>query len=343
MSTVFAERRWFPARALTRDVIRRPRRTARRLAILGGGPGLVADVLAPLAVHSTATVVGVFDERRQKGAQHGAMPLDSLLERIRRGELDELLIYMPEVDDARLREILDRLGGADITVYLFSPKAQVAPRLGLPVLTVYSPPSQSQGHALKSLFDRGAALALILLLGPLLAAIALAVRLSSPGPILFRQPRYGLGNRLFSLYKFRTMYTDRTDVGASKLVTRDDPRVTPIGRFLRKSSLDELPQLFNVLKGEMSLVGPRPHAVKASAEGLLYEEIVSNYAARHRVKPGITGLAQVHGWRGETDTREKIEKRVEYDLAYIHNWSLWLDVKILLKTLVAVWVAENAY
>ena len=176
-----------------------------------------------------------------------------------------------------------------------------------------------------------------------MAAIAIAIRMESRGPILFRQKRYGFNNELIEVLNFRSMYTDMCDATASKLVTKDDPRVTPIGRFIRKTSIDELPQLFNILSGELSLVGPRPHAVHAKAADRLYDEAVEGYFARHRVKPGITGWAQINGWRGETDTAEKIEKRVEYDLYYIENWSLIFDLFILARTPLALLKSENAY
>lgn len=176
-----------------------------------------------------------------------------------------------------------------------------------------------------------------------MAAIAIAIRMESRGPILFRQKRYGFNNELIEVLNFRSMYTDMCDATASKLVTKDDPRVTPIGRFIRKTSIDELPQLFNILSGELSLVGPRPHAVHAKAADRLYDEAVEGYFARHRVKPGITRWAQINGWRSETDTAEKIEKRVEYDLYYIENWSLIFDLFILARTPLALLKSENAY
>jgi exopolysaccharide biosynthesis polyprenyl glycosylphosphotransferase len=197
--------------------------------------------------------------------------------------------------------------------------------------------------AIKAIFDRVAAAILVVLLSPVLALLALGVKLSSPGPALFVQKRYGFNNEQFGVFKFRSMYTDVCDAQASKLVTRNDPRVTPFGTFIRRSSLDELPQLFNVLRGDLSLVGPRPHALKGNAAGVTYENIVKGYFARHRVKPGITGWAQINGWRGETDTVEKIEQRVAHDLYYIENWSLWLDIKILLKTPVSVLRGTNAF
>jgi exopolysaccharide biosynthesis polyprenyl glycosylphosphotransferase len=181
------------------------------------------------------------------------------------------------------------------------------------------------------------------LLAPVMICVAVAIKLESRGPVLFRQKRYGFNNELIEVYKFRSMYTDRCDATASRLVTRDDPRVTKVGRIIRKTSLDELPQLFNVLKGNLSLVGPRPHAVAAKAENRLYDDVVDGYFARHKVKPGITGWAQINGWRGETDTAEKIQKRVEHDLYYIENWSVLFDLYILLKTPVSLLETKNAY
>ena len=162
--------------------------------------------------------------------------------------------------------------------------------------------------------------------------------------MLFRQKRYGFNNELIEVFKFRSMYADRCDANAAKLVTKDDPRVTRVGRFIRKTSLDELPQLFNVLTGNLSLVGPRPHALAGQGRRpTSIDEVVDGYFARHKVKPGITGWAQINGWRGETDTPEKIQKRVEHDIYYIENWSLLLDIYILFKTPFALLQSENAY
>jgi lipopolysaccharide/colanic/teichoic acid biosynthesis glycosyltransferase len=182
-----------------------------------------------------------------------------------------------------------------------------------------------------------------LIAAPVMVAVALAVKLTSKGPILFKQKRYGFNNELVEVLKFRSMYSDQLDYNAVKQVTRDDPRVTRVGRFIRKTSLDELPQLLNVVfKGNLSLVGPRPHAIHAMAAQHQYDDVVDGYFARHRVKPGITGWAQIHGWRGNTDTPEKIQKRVECDLYYIENWSILLDMYILLVTPFALLKAENA-
>jgi exopolysaccharide biosynthesis polyprenyl glycosylphosphotransferase len=185
---------------------------------------------------------------------------------------------------------------------------------------------------------------MLIALSPVMALVALAVKLDSPGPVLFRQKRFGFNNERIDVFKFRSMYIDKTDANAASLVTKNDPRVTRVGRFIRKTSLDELPQLFNVVfKGNLSLVGPRPHAVHAKAENRLYDEAVDGYFARHRVKPGITGWAQINGWRGETDTHEKIQRRVEHDLYYIENWSVLFDLYILALTPFALAKTENAY
>ena len=174
-------------------------------------------------------------------------------------------------------------------------------------------------------------------------AVAAAIKLDNPGPVLFRQKRHGFNNELIEIFKFRSMYVDRCDASATNLVSKGDQRVTAVGRFIRKTSLDELPQLFNVVTDSLSLVGPRPHALQAKAAGRLYHAVVDGYFGRHKVKPGITGWAQIHGWRGETDTPEKIQKRVEHDIYYIENWSLLLDIYILFKTPFALLKSDNAY
>tara|TARA_R110002111_G_scaffold145581_1_gene212068 strand:- start:23436 stop:24752 length:1317 start_codon:yes stop_codon:yes gene_type:complete len=200
---------------------------------------------------------------------------------------------------------------------------------GMPAINLNESPLTSYpgGAFLKSVMDKTIALLAILLLGPLMLGVAAIIKLSSPGPVLFRQNRHGWNGNIIEVLKFRSMriHDDKTVVQAAK----NDPRVTPVGKFLRRSSIDELPQLFNVLRGDMSLVGPRPHAV---AHNDYYSDKILAYMARHRIKPGITGLAQVSGYRGETETIDKMQKRVELDLDYINHWSLWLDIKILLKT-----------
>ena len=237
----------------------------------------------------------------------------------------------------------------DIRLSAHSSKLRLRPRaysyIGtVPLLDLFDKPIADWDLVLKWLFDKIVGAAMLLVLSPLFIAVAAAVKLDSRGPILFRQKRFGFNNELIEVFKFRSMYIDQADENAAKLVTKDDPRVTRVGRFIRKTSLDELPQLFNVVfKGNLSLVGPRPHALHAKAEDRLYDQVVDGYFARHRVKPGITGWAQVNGWRGETNTSEKIQRRVEHDLYYIENWSVFFDLYILALTPFALVSSENAY
>ena len=218
-------------------------------------------------------------------------------------------------------------------------------RLGLPMLGLpeANRPVSRVSPGIKRLEDVVLTTLLLAAVTPALLLIALAVRLDSPGPILFRQKRFGFNNGIIRVLKFRTMQVRCADHDASAQTRRDDPRVTRIGAFLRRHSLDELPQLLNVLRGEMSLVGPRPHALGTTVQGHALDDVFDCYVARHRVKPGLTGWAQVNGWRGALDTREKVIKRVEHDLYYIENWSLLLDLKILAKTVCCVLCDQHAY
>jgi len=204
------------------------------------------------------------------------------------------------------------------------------------LITTPSPPALH----IKDGFDRLFALTVLVLLSPLLLALALTIKATSPGPVLFRQLRLGLDSRPFHVYKFRSMHVHRESDGQVTQATNDDPRITPLGRFMRRTSLDELPQFLNVLRGDMSVVGPRPHAL---VHNDIYRKRLSQYMLRHSVKPGITGWAQVNGLRGETDTLEKMKARVEHDLWYIDNWSLWLDLKIIFLTVFKGFVNPNAY
>ena len=204
---------------------------------------------------------------------------------------------------------------------------------GLPLITLNETPLMSGGPAfLKMLMDKLVSLAIILIASPVLIGVALAVKLSSKGPIIFKQVRDGWDGKKFHVYKFRSMYVHQAET-VVKQATKGDSRITKVGAFIRKTSLDELPQLFNILEGSMSLVGPRPHAVSHNE---FYSDKVKEYLARHRIKPGLTGLAQINGFRGETDTIDAMERRVEYDLEYINNWSLLLDIKILILTPIAL-------
>jgi putative colanic acid biosynthesis UDP-glucose lipid carrier transferase len=210
---------------------------------------------------------------------------------------------------------------------------------GLPVVAVCETPFYGVNGLVKRASDFVLSLLILALIAPLMLAIAAGVKMSSAGPVLFRQRRYGVDGRKIVVYKFRSM-TVAEDGDVVRQATRNDSRITKFGAFLRKTSLDELPQFINVLQGRMSVVGPRPHAI---AHNELYRKLIRGYMIRHKVKPGITGLAQVNGLRGETDTVEKMQKRVEYDLAYLRNWSLLLDLQIILKTLAVVVKGSNAY
>jgi putative colanic acid biosysnthesis UDP-glucose lipid carrier transferase len=204
---------------------------------------------------------------------------------------------------------------------------------GLPLLTLSESPLIGNHRMFKAIEDRVIALTALILLSPLMLVVAILIKLDSPGPVIFRQTRTGWNGREFHIWKFRSMKVHQPNPDELKQATRDDERFTRIGRFIRKTSIDELPQLFNVLSGTMSMVGPRPHAIEHNTD---YDKRIHSYMTRHRIKPGITGLAQINGYRGETNTLDKMKKRVEYDMQYINNWSFWLDIEILLKTIPAL-------
>ncbi|MBE7200997.1 MAG: undecaprenyl-phosphate glucose phosphotransferase [Parafilimonas terrae] len=339
------------------DAQTRAGRFDRRTAIVGGGKP-AEDLIAALETQSEGgiRIVGVFDDRntdRSSDVVAGHPKLgniDDLVTYARHARLDLIVFTIPITAEGRILQMLAKLWvlPIDIRLSAHAAKLRLRPRsysyLGsVPVLDVFDKPIADWDVVVKALFDRCVGLAMLIALSPVMLVIALAVRFTSRGPILFRQKRHGFNNELIEVYKFRSMYVDQCDAGAAKMVTRGDPRVTPVGRFIRKTSLDELPQLLNVLKGDLSLVGPRPHALQAKAANTLYDQVVDGYFARHKVKPGITGWAQVNGWRGETDTSEKLQRRVEHDLYYIENWSVLLDLKILLTTPFALLKTENAY
>ncbi len=332
-------------------------RLVRRAVIYGGGQ-VCEQLLHSLEAdaESDIRICGVFDDRgddRIGRAVAGYPKLgtsDNLVEFGRHTQLDMLIMALPLVAEARLNGLIGKLGVLPIDVRLAGNASSLKlsrrsySYIGsVPVLDVADKPIDDWGTVAKWVFDKFVAAVALVLLAPVMAVIALAIKCESRGPVLFRQKRYGFNNELVEVLKFRSMYVENSDHAAARLVTRDDPRVTRIGRFIRKASIDELPQLFNVLSGTLSLVGPRPHAVQAKAADKLYPDVVSNYFARHKVKPGITGWAQINGWRGETDTQEKIQRRVEHDLYYIDNWSLLFDAYILVKTPFALLKAENAF
>jgi Undecaprenyl-phosphate glucose phosphotransferase len=333
-------------------------RMVRRVIIVGGGREGEALVRALAAeADSDLRICGVFDDRgndRSPEVVAGVPKLgtvDDLVEFTRLTRVDLILVSLPLTAEERVLQMVRKLWVLPVDVRLAAHmnRLRFRPRAysyigNVPVLDIFDKPLADWNLVVKSAFDRFVGGLALIALAPVMAAVAIAIKLDSKGPVLFRQARYGFNNELVEVFKFRSMYTDKSDFGAARLVTKDDPRVTKVGRIIRKTSLDELPQLFNVVfTGNLSLVGPRPHAVQAKAEHRLYEEAVDGYFARHRVKPGITGWAQINGWRGETDTQEKIQRRVEHDLYYIENWSLLFDIYILARTPFALLKSENAY
>jgi Undecaprenyl-phosphate glucose phosphotransferase len=297
-------------------------------------------------------ILGVFDDRVER---EGPVSLRSqmlgstntLLAFIRHQRVDRVVVALPWVATQRIEALLKKLRTVPVRIDLVPsnvvwqfPGINMERLAGVPVLTVANGRVDEQMGLLKRLEDLVISTVLLVLISPLLLLIALVIKLDSPGPVIFKQLRHGFNNEVFEVYKFRSMTVEDSASTEVKQATKNDRRVTRVGRFLRRSSLDELPQLFNVLFGHMSIVGPRPHAIQHNLE---FGAIILEYFGRHNVKPGITGWAQVNGLRGETDTVAKMHRRVEYDLDYIENWSLMLDLKILVMTAFAVWFQETAY
>lgn len=330
---------------------------ARRAVIVGGGKAC-EDLIQRLVKTSDKAIriLGVFDDRGDERSPDAIGPFrkigtfDELGAYCREHRVDLLIVALPATAEERILHLMRKLWELpiDVRIAAHSSRLKLSKRAysyigDVPFLAVFDRPLSDWNAAVKAVFDRVTAGLILLALSPLMLLVALAVKLESKGPVFFRQPRYGFNNELIGVLKFRSMYTDRTDLHGSKQVTKDDPRVTRVGRIIRKTSIDELPQLINVLRGEVSLVGPRPHAVQSKAANQLYQDVVDGYYARHRMKPGITGWAQINGWRGETDTVEKIERRVEHDLYYIENWSLPFDLYILAMTPFSLFNTRNAY
>jgi len=327
-----------------------------RTAIIGLNE-ITRQLLTRLAADpaSAVEIVGIYGDWPH--GELAALPgmavaggIDDLIAESRRRRLDVIAVALPLHEVARIKDIVAQLGSVVADIYLVSDlpcalpiAADSEPFGGVVTLSISQQPIKDWLAVQKTAFDYVFALLLLLLLAPLLLCTAAAIRLESRGPVLFRQPRLGFNNQTFVMFKFRTMYHEMRDLLADRQTDRNDVRVTPLGRWLRRLSIDELPQLFNVLRGDMSLVGPRPHAPNTKAAGQLFGNVVAIYANRHKVKPGITGWAQVNGWRGETTTIEQIENRVAHDLYYIENWSLRLDIKIILLTLLRELVSKHAY
>lgn len=330
----------------------------RRTVIVGGGKD--AEVLIESirkGADNDIRLFGLFDDRvddRSPDMVAGCPKLgrvSDLIEFARQTRVDLVIVSMPLSAETRVLQMLRQLWvlPVDIRLSAHMSKLRFTSRAysyvgDVPVFDMADRPITDWNLIFKWCFDKFVAVSALILLSPVMVATAIAIKLESKGPVLFRQKRHGFNNELIEIYKFRSMYTDRTDASAAKLVTKNDPRVTKVGKFIRKTSIDELPQIFNVLKGQLSIVGPRPHALEAKAANTLYYEAVDGYFARHRVKPGMTGWAQIHGWRGETDTIDKIMQRVNHDLYYIENWSILLDAYIVVMTPVSLFSKnENAY
>ena len=295
-------------------------------------------------------VRGFFEDRDES---RNPVPIPSMLggvsdvaSYVRKHNIDMIFISLPMSAQPRIRALLDDLHDTTASIY-FLPDVYIFDLMqarfdnvaGVPVVAICETPFLGVDSVIKSFSDFVFALLILILLSPLMLAIALAVKLTSPGPVIFKQRRYGLNGEEIIVYKFRSM-TVSDDGQKIDQAQKDDPRITKIGGFLRRSSLDELPQFINVLQGRMSVVGPRPHAV---AHNELYRKLIKGYMLRHKVKPGITGWAQVHGLRGETEALEKMQSRIEYDLDYLQNWSIWFDTWIILRTIWVVLRRDNAY
>jgi Undecaprenyl-phosphate glucose phosphotransferase len=333
-------------------------RLGERVAVLGTG-SIARSLLMQLRARpgGQLRIAGVYDDGVD-GATLATSCLghrivgdiDDLVADVRRLGITTIIVALPLAADLRLAAALNKLNLVPVDVRLCPDEfglrlgnVSVSQVDGLTLLNVMDRPLRDWRRLAKEVEDRVLAALILALISPLILAIAAAIKLDSRGPVFFRQKRYGFNNKLIEVLKFRTMHHALRDENGEQLTRRNDPRVTRIGAFLRRTSLDELPQFINVLRGEMSIVGPRPHAIAAKAGPLLYQDAVRYYDSRHRMKPGITGWAQINGWRGETETVEQIRKRVEHDLYYIENWSIGFDLAIILRTVCGGFTGRRAY
>lgn len=327
--------------------------SARRTHIVVGANASGQELVKRLTQTAfLGTFIGYFDDRHpdrlDKATQKRLLGnLNDLPDYVRRNGISAIHISLPAISQQRIRELLDRLQDTTASIY-FVPdiygcdlmQGRVIALSGLPLLAIRETPFCGMDGVIKRISDVVLAVAILALIWPLLALVAIAIKFTSRGPVVFRQRRYGLDGEEFWVYKFRTMYVCEDGSRPLAQAAKDDARVTPLGAMLRRLSLDELPQVFNVLGGTMSVVGPRPHAVAHNEQ---YRKLVPGYMLRHKVRPGITGWAQVNGFRGETDTLEKMQQRIECDLAYLRHWSLWLDLTIIFRTAFKVFNDRHAY
>jgi putative colanic acid biosynthesis UDP-glucose lipid carrier transferase len=322
----------------------------RRVAVVG--KNALADRFKDLAEASdrAASVVGIYDVELRDAAATPAFDLTgnlaALARAARNGDIDDIVICVPDARLEDMNALVRRLSILPVSIaicpnehWLTHTGGQIVKIGSAPLLSLYRRPLEGWGGFLKTLEDRVIGALALVLATPVLLLIALLIKLQDGGDVFFRQKRHGFNNAVFTIYKFRTM-TVAEDGDNVKQASHHDPRVTPLGAILRRYSLDELPQLINVMLGEMSLVGPRPHAL---SHNHAYAQMIENYSGRHKMKPGITGWAQVNGYRGETSENELMAERVRYDLDYVDNWSVFFDLKILALTVVAVLFPKNAY
>ncbi|XEG71211.1 undecaprenyl-phosphate glucose phosphotransferase [Pseudomonas sp. abacavir_1] len=337
------------------NILRRKGFNTRSVAIAGAGPlgqRLAGNIAS--APWMGLDLLGFFDDKRRDPIRLAnsriRLPvsgsLEQLVEQARAGQIDRIYITLPMRSEARIKWLVDQLSDTTASVYLV-PDIFVFELLharsqninGVPTISIFDSPMTGANSIIKRLEDITLSIAILCFIAIPMLLISTAIKFSSPGPILFRQKRYGIDGRPIEVLKFRSMRVMENGADVVQ-ATRGDNRITPIGAFLRRTSLDELPQFINVLLGDMSIVGPRPHAVAHNEQ---FRAQINSYMLRHKVKPGITGWAQINGWRGETDTLDKMQKRIEHDLAYIHNWSLWWDLKIVFLTVFKGFVHKNAY
>lgn len=328
-----------------------------RLVLVGGG-----EMLAPM-IHEIdkergkgRRLCGFFDERLDRrspsviGGYHKMGDVDDLVEFARLAKIDTVVIAIPNASQQRIQQLLARLfvlpvdirvlDGAEVPEFSRKRQSRIGP---YKMVEIYTRPFEGMRAVQKRIFDVIFASLALALFAPLMMIVAGLIKLDTKGPVLFRQQRHGFNNKPILVLKFRSMYVEQCDPTAVKSVRRNDARVTRLGRFMRRASIDELPQFYNVLMGDLSLVGPRPHALSARTGDIIYDQVTEAYSARHKVKPGVTGWAQINGWRGEMNSSEKIRARVEHDLYYIENWSLWLDFKIMMLTPWSLIATKNAF
>ena len=293
-------------------------------------------------------VKGVYDDSYTNDLEGipYAGDLNKLVEDAKSGKIDRVYIALAIENEEKIKQVLKELTDTTCSVLLIPDlftfnilQSRTEEIAGIPVVPLFDTPLNGINMVFKRVEDIIVSALILILISPVLILISFVVKFSSPGPIFFRQVRYGMDGKPIKVWKFRSM-TVMENGGNVKQATKNDVRITKVGKILRKTSLDELPQFFNVLFGQMSVVGPRPHAVSHNEQ---YRSLIQGYMLRHKVKPGITGLAQIKGWRGETDTLEKMEKRIEYDLIYIRSWSIWLDLKIIILTIFKGFVNKSAY